>query len=71
MYIKEVFEMFNQLYIQTEYSILQSSCKLEPLFERLVKDKVDSCAIVDEGTMYGTIKFYQACLKIRLNRLLV
>ena len=48
MYIKEVFEMFNQLYIQTEYSILQSSCKLEPLFERLVKDKVESCAIVED-----------------------
>ncbi len=58
--------MFNQLYIQTEYSILQSSCKLEPLFERLVKDKVESCAIVDEGTMYGTIKFYQACLRNKI-----
>ena len=66
MYIKEGFEMFNQLYIQTEYSILQSSCKLEPLFERLVKDKVESCAIVDEGTMYGTIKFYQACLRNKI-----
>ena len=55
--------MFNQLYVQTEYSILQSACRLEPLFVRLREDGVSACAIVDEGTMYGTIKFYKGCLK--------
>lgn len=54
--------MFNQLYVQTEYSILQSACRLELLFARLKEYGVASCAIVDEGTMYGTIKFYQGCL---------
>ena len=54
--------MFNQLYVQTEYSLLQSSCKIMPLINRLKEEKASSCAICDEGTMYGTIKFYQACV---------
>ena len=55
--------MFNQLYVQTEYSLLQSSCKIMPLVDRLKSDEIKACAICDEGTMYGTIKFYQACKK--------
>lgn len=55
--------MFNQLYVQTEYSILQSACRLEPLIAKLKSDHTKACAITDEGTMYGTIKFYQGCIK--------
>lgn len=55
--------MFQYLYVQTEYSILQSACKIKPLIEKLKEQQLHSCAIVDEGTMYGTIKFYQACNK--------
>ena len=28
-----------------------------------MKDHIGACAITDEGTMYGTIKFYQGCIK--------
>lgn len=55
--------MFQYLYVQTEYSILQSACKIKPLTEKLKEQQLHSCAIVDEGTMYGTIKFYQECNK--------
>lgn len=55
--------MFQYLYVQTEYSILQSACKIKPLIEKLKEQHLHSCAIVDEGTMYGTIKFYQECNK--------
>lgn len=55
--------MFQYLYVQTEYSILQSTCKIKPLIEKLKEQQLHSCAIVDEGTMYGTIKFYQECNK--------
>ncbi len=54
--------MFQYLYVQTEYSILQSACKIKPLIEKLKEQQLHSCAI-DEGTMYGTIKFYQECNK--------
>ena len=33
--------MFNQLYVQTEYSLLQSSCKIMPLVNRLKEEKVN------------------------------
>lgn len=55
--------MFQYLYVQTEYSILQSACKIKPLIEKLKEQQLHSCAIVDEGTMYGTIKFYRECNK--------
>lgn len=55
--------MFQYLYVQTEYSILQSACKIKPLIEKLKEQQLHSCAIVDEGTTYGTIKFYQECNK--------
>ncbi len=55
--------MFNQLYIQTEYSLLQSACKLEPLFAKLKYYNISAAAIADEGTMYGTIKFYKEAIK--------
>ncbi len=55
--------MFNQLYIQSEYSLLQSTCKLEPLFAKLKEDKITACALADEKTMYGTIKFYKEAIK--------
>lgn len=53
--------MFQYLYVQTEYSILQSSCKIKPLVEKLKKQTEYACGIADEKTMYGTIKFYQEC----------
>ncbi len=54
--------MFQYLYVQTEYSILQSSCKIKPLIKKIALHSSYSCSITDEGTMYGTIKFYKECL---------
>lgn len=54
--------MFQYLYVQTEYSILQSSCKIKPLIEKLKNQNAYACSITDEKTMYGTIKFYQECI---------
>ncbi|MCM1513864.1 MAG: DNA polymerase III subunit alpha [Anaeroplasma bactoclasticum] len=55
--------MFSYLYVQTEYSILQSACKINDLVQKLKQLQITSCAITDEGTMYGTIRFYKACKK--------
>lgn len=55
--------MFSYLYVQTEYSILQSACKINDLVQKLKQMQMTSCAITDEGTMYGTIRFYKACKK--------
>lgn len=53
--------MFQYLYIQTEYSILQSSCKIKPLIKKLKNQNAYACSITDEANMYGVIKFYQEC----------
>ncbi len=50
------------LYLQTEYSMLQSSCSIVKLFEQAKKDNIKQIAITDEGNMYGVIKFYRQAL---------
>lgn len=55
--------MFQYLYVQTEYSILQSACKIKPLIAKLKNDHATACGITDETTMYGVIQFYQACME--------
>ena len=53
---------FVNLYIQSEYSLLHSTVKLNNDFaSRLIKDQATSCAIVDNDSMYGAIKFYNLC----------
>lgn len=54
---------FVNLYFKSEYSILQSSCKIDETFKLIKKMGYQSLAITDEGTMYGTIKFYQMAQK--------
>lgn len=55
--------MFQYLYVQTEYSILQSACKIKPLIQELKYQNAYACGITDEANMYGVIKFYQECIK--------
>ena len=54
---------FVPLYLQTEYSMLQSSCGLVKTFEYLKKLGYTSVAMTDEGNMHGAIKFYQLAQK--------
>ncbi len=54
---------FVNLYLKTEYSMLQSSCRLDSTFDKLVKYNYDSAAMTDDGNMYGTIKFYKKAIE--------
>lgn len=54
---------FVPLYFKSEYSLLHSTCKIEPSI-RLVKEYgYQALAITDIDTMYGTLKFYNTCIK--------
>lgn len=53
---------FVNLYLKTEYSMLQSSCRLDQTFEMLTKYQYQAVAMTDEGNMYGAIKFYKKAL---------
>ena len=52
---------FVNLYVQTEYSMLQSTCKIASLVNLAKQYGYDSIAITDEGNMHGVIKFYSIC----------
>ncbi|MBP1930297.1 DNA polymerase III subunit alpha [Ammoniphilus resinae] len=54
---------FVHLRVHSEYSLLKGACRIDELVQRASELKLRSLALTDEGTMYGTIPFYKACLK--------
>ena len=52
---------FINLYVQTEYSLLNSTIRLKDLISKAVNDGSTSLAICDNNAMYGAIKFYSLC----------
>ena len=54
---------FVNLYLQTEYSMLQSTCKITSVVSLLKKYGYEYAVMCDEGNLHGAVKFYQECLK--------
>ena len=54
---------FVHLHTHSEYSILDSSCKIAGLINRATKCGMDSLALTDHGVMSGAIKFYREAKK--------
>ncbi|MCQ6266560.1 DNA polymerase III subunit alpha [Fictibacillus sp. WQ 8-8] len=54
---------FVPLHIHTEYSLLESSCRLKPLIHRAKELGFRALAITDKLNMYGVIPFYRECMK--------
>ena len=61
---------YTNLYLNTEYSMLQSSCRLEDTFEALRKYNYHAAAITDDGNMYGVVKFYRLAEKYNIKPIL-
>ncbi len=57
---------FVPLYIQSEYSMLQSSCSIDCVVNKAKEYGYSSIAVTDCGTMHGAIKFYNACKKTNI-----
>jgi DNA polymerase-3 subunit alpha len=53
---------FVNLYLETEYTMLGSTIKLEALIEKCKADNLKSIAICDNN-MHGAFKFYNLCIK--------
>ncbi len=53
---------FVHLHNHSEYSLLDGLSKVKPMVERAKELGMKAIAITDHGNMYGSIKFYQACL---------
>ena len=54
---------FVHLHVHSEYSILDSSCKISELVERASTCGMDALALTDHGVMSGVIKFYRQARK--------
>jgi len=54
---------FVHLHTHSEYSILDSSCKIPALLERAASCGMDALALTDHGMMSGVIKFYREAKK--------
>ncbi|MDR0917967.1 MAG: PHP domain-containing protein [Oscillospiraceae bacterium] len=50
------------IFIKTEYSLLESACKLEKAIEKCVKLNIKEVAVVDSN-LFGVVKFYELCKK--------
>ncbi len=54
---------FIHLHVHTQYSLLDGALRLKSLFKRVKEFGMDSVAITDHGTMFGTIDFYEMAKK--------
>ena len=54
---------FVHLHLHTEYSLLDSCCRLDRLMEKAAALKFTALAMTDHGNMHGTVEFYQAAKK--------
>lgn len=52
---------FVHLHVHTEFSLLDSSCKIRNLVERAKELNMKALAITDHGVMYGCLEFYKIC----------
>ncbi|EIA26607.1 DNA polymerase III, alpha chain (DnaE), partial [Candidatus Arthromitus sp. SFB-3] len=50
---------FVHLHVHSEFSLLDSSCKIRNLVERAKELGMTSLAITDHGVMYGCLEFYK------------
>ncbi|MFD2618056.1 DNA polymerase III subunit alpha [Terrilactibacillus laevilacticus] len=54
---------FVHLHVHSEYSLLDSTCRMRSLVERAKTMGYKALALTDKQTLYGTIPFYKACLE--------
>ena len=58
---------FVHLHCHSEFSILESSNRIDDLIEKAVDYEMPALALTDNATMYGTIDFYQKAKQATIN----
>jgi len=54
---------FVHLHCHTQYSLLDSTCKVYDLLKRAVELKFPAMAMTDNGNLFGAIEFYSSAMK--------
>ena len=54
---------FVHLHVHTQYSLLDGAIRIDRLLARAAEFGMDTVAITDHGTMFGTVEFYEMALK--------
>lgn len=58
--------MFINLLNHSNYTLMESAISIDSLIDYSIKNKIKYCCLVEKNVMYGTIEFYQKCLKNNL-----
>ena len=61
---------FVHLHVHSEYSILDSSCRIGALLDRAQACGMDALALTDHGVMSGVIKFYRQAKRRKIKPIL-
>ncbi|MBY6035204.1 DNA polymerase III subunit alpha [Fictibacillus nanhaiensis] len=61
---------FVPLHVHSEYSLLESSCRIDELVKRAAESGFPALALTDKANMYGALKFYSACKKVGIKPIL-
>ena len=61
---------FVHLHVHTEYSLLDGIARVNKLVEITKERGYSAVAITDHGNMYGTLSFYEECVKAGIKPIL-
>ncbi len=61
---------YSPMRLRTQYSMLESACKVKPLVARAAELGFPAIAITDKGNLFGAIEFYQAAQKADIKPLI-
>ncbi|NBX93317.1 MAG: DNA polymerase III subunit alpha [Proteobacteria bacterium] len=61
---------FAHLHLHSQYSLLESSIRLDELFKVAVEDKMSAVGLTDHGNMFGAVDFYLKAKKHGLKPIL-
>ena len=54
---------FVHLHLHSQFSLLESTVRLEPLMEKLKELRMPAVALTDRSNLFGAIAFYQSALE--------
>ncbi|WP_221566379.1 DNA polymerase III subunit alpha [Alkalihalobacillus sp. TS-13] len=54
---------FVHLHVHSEYSLLESACRIDRLTDRAKEYRMPALALTDRNVMYGVLPFYKSCKK--------